>query len=151
MVSEQSVFTGITNHSSALNAGRGIGWGGCAWQLSCSHRCCLLACDPLLESSQPAAALGAQAEFLPLYNVRSVGKLSHVHLFCPKPVFCAESCPRFSPRVSVEHVVSQISNNLLISLSGQGDVVRCFYCDGGVRSWSFGDDPWREHAKWYPE
>ncbi|KAM4762692.1 baculoviral IAP repeat-containing protein 7 isoform 2-T2 [Cyanocitta cristata] len=35
--------------------------------------------------------------------------------------------------------------------TGQGDVVRCFYCDGGVRSWSFGDDPWREHAKWYPE
>ncbi|XP_010180800.1 PREDICTED: baculoviral IAP repeat-containing protein 7 [Mesitornis unicolor] len=34
--------------------------------------------------------------------------------------------------------------------SGQGDVVRCFYCGGGVRSWSFGDDPWREHAKWYP-
>ncbi|NXO79992.1 BIR7B protein, partial [Sitta europaea] len=35
--------------------------------------------------------------------------------------------------------------------TGQGDVVRCFYCDGGVRSWSFGDDPWQEHAKWYPE
>ncbi|NXF06033.1 BIR7B protein, partial [Smithornis capensis] len=35
--------------------------------------------------------------------------------------------------------------------TGQGDVVRCFYCDGGVRSWSFGDDPWREHAKWYPD
>ncbi|NXF75252.1 BIR7B protein, partial [Sclerurus mexicanus] len=34
--------------------------------------------------------------------------------------------------------------------TGRGDVVRCFYCDGGVRSWSFGDDPWREHAKWYP-
>uniref|UniRef100_A0A8C5TCN8 RING-type E3 ubiquitin transferase n=1 Tax=Malurus cyaneus samueli TaxID=2593467 RepID=A0A8C5TCN8_9PASS len=44
-----------------------------------------------------------------------------------------------------------ISNVLLISLSGQGDVVRCFYCDGGVRSWSVGDDPWREHAKWYPD
>ncbi|XP_068006491.1 baculoviral IAP repeat-containing protein 7 [Melanerpes formicivorus] len=35
--------------------------------------------------------------------------------------------------------------------TGQDDVVRCFHCDGGVRSWSFGDDPWREHAKWYPE
>ncbi|XP_075294562.1 baculoviral IAP repeat-containing protein 7 isoform X2 [Opisthocomus hoazin] len=34
--------------------------------------------------------------------------------------------------------------------TGQSDVVRCFYCDGGVRNWSFGDDPWREHAKWYP-
>ncbi|XP_030359178.1 baculoviral IAP repeat-containing protein 7 [Strigops habroptila] len=34
--------------------------------------------------------------------------------------------------------------------TGQGDVVRCFYCDGGVRNWSFGHDPWWEHAKWYP-
>ncbi|NXY77063.1 BIR7B protein, partial [Glareola pratincola] len=34
--------------------------------------------------------------------------------------------------------------------TGQGDVVRCFYCGGGVRNWSFSDDPWREHAKWYP-
>uniref|UniRef100_A0A8V1A067 RING-type E3 ubiquitin transferase n=1 Tax=Gallus gallus TaxID=9031 RepID=A0A8V1A067_CHICK len=34
--------------------------------------------------------------------------------------------------------------------TGQGDVVRCFYCDGGMRNWAFGDDPWREHAKWYP-
>ena len=50
----------------------------------------------------------------------------------------------------VEHTVSQMSNNLLVSFSGQDDVVRCFYCDGGVRNWSFGDDPWREHAKWYP-
>ncbi|NXP55153.1 BIR7B protein, partial [Heliornis fulica] len=33
---------------------------------------------------------------------------------------------------------------------GQDDVVRCFYCDGGVRNWSSGHDPWREHAKWYP-
>ncbi|XP_065610405.1 baculoviral IAP repeat-containing protein 7 [Cyrtonyx montezumae] len=34
--------------------------------------------------------------------------------------------------------------------TGQDDVVRCFYCDGGMRNWAFGDDPWREHAKWYP-
>ncbi|KAJ7417498.1 baculoviral IAP repeat-containing protein 7 isoform X1 [Willisornis vidua] len=56
-----------------------------------------------------------------------------------------------SPPGLAEHEVSQGSNNLLISLSGRGDVVRCFYCDGGVSSWSFGDDPWREHAKWHPE
>ncbi|NXJ11397.1 BIR7B protein, partial [Odontophorus gujanensis] len=34
--------------------------------------------------------------------------------------------------------------------TGQGDVVTCFYCDGDMRNWAFGDDPWREHAKWYP-
>ncbi|KFO77784.1 Baculoviral IAP repeat-containing protein 7-B [Cuculus canorus] len=35
--------------------------------------------------------------------------------------------------------------------TGQGDVVRCFHCDGRIRNWLLGDDPWREHAKWYPE
>ncbi|KAM6248633.1 baculoviral IAP repeat-containing protein 7 [Porphyrio hochstetteri] len=34
--------------------------------------------------------------------------------------------------------------------TGQDDTVRCFFCDGGVRRWSFGLDPWRQHAKWYP-
>ncbi|NWH81075.1 BIR7B protein, partial [Piaya cayana] len=35
--------------------------------------------------------------------------------------------------------------------TGQGDLVRCFHCDGRIRNWLLGDDPWREHAKWYPE
>ncbi|NXU79340.1 BIR7B protein, partial [Oreotrochilus melanogaster] len=35
--------------------------------------------------------------------------------------------------------------------TGRGDVVRCFYCNGGLRNWSIGGDPWREHALWYPE
>ncbi|NWZ26538.1 BIR7B protein, partial [Asarcornis scutulata] len=34
--------------------------------------------------------------------------------------------------------------------TGQGDVVRCYYCNGSVRNWAVGDDPWREHAKWNP-
>ncbi|XP_038673714.1 baculoviral IAP repeat-containing protein 2 isoform X3 [Scyliorhinus canicula] len=33
---------------------------------------------------------------------------------------------------------------------GQNDDVKCFYCDGGLRSWEAGDDPWVEHAKWFP-
>ncbi|KAL1021579.1 hypothetical protein UPYG_G00015110 [Umbra pygmaea] len=31
-----------------------------------------------------------------------------------------------------------------------GDNVKCFYCDGGLRNWETGDDPWQEHAKWFP-
>ncbi|XP_069746817.1 baculoviral IAP repeat-containing protein 2 isoform X2 [Narcine bancroftii] len=33
---------------------------------------------------------------------------------------------------------------------GHNDDVKCFYCDGGLRSWEAGDDPWVEHAKWFP-
>ncbi|XP_047391811.1 baculoviral IAP repeat-containing protein 7 isoform X2 [Sciurus carolinensis] len=34
--------------------------------------------------------------------------------------------------------------------SGQQDKVRCFFCYGGLQSWERGDDPWTEHAKWFP-
>nr|XP_043906074.1 baculoviral IAP repeat-containing protein 7-A-like isoform X2 [Solea senegalensis] len=34
--------------------------------------------------------------------------------------------------------------------TGHSDNVKCFYCDGGLRNWEPGDDPWQEHAKWFP-
>ncbi|XP_056403571.1 baculoviral IAP repeat-containing protein 7 isoform X5 [Hyla sarda] len=34
--------------------------------------------------------------------------------------------------------------------TGHRDNVKCFHCDGGLRNWERGDDPWKEHAKWFP-
>lgn len=34
--------------------------------------------------------------------------------------------------------------------TGDADQVRCFYCSVTVRDWEEGDDPWREHARWFP-
>ncbi|XP_072305858.1 baculoviral IAP repeat-containing protein 7-like [Eucyclogobius newberryi] len=34
--------------------------------------------------------------------------------------------------------------------TGHGDNVKCFFCDGGLRNWEPADDPWQEHAKWFP-
>ncbi|KAJ8315171.1 hypothetical protein KUTeg_007321 [Tegillarca granosa] len=34
--------------------------------------------------------------------------------------------------------------------TGEDDVVRCHYCDGGLRQWEPGDVPWTEHARWFP-
>lgn len=34
---------------------------------------------------------------------------------------------------------------------GVSDYVKCFYCDGGLCNWEPGDDPWAEHARWFPE
>ncbi|XP_053339016.1 baculoviral IAP repeat-containing protein 7 [Clarias gariepinus] len=34
--------------------------------------------------------------------------------------------------------------------TGQSDNVKCFFCDGNLRNWDPGDDPWQEHAKWFP-
>ena len=35
--------------------------------------------------------------------------------------------------------------------TGSGDCVRCFHCDLGLRHWEPGDEPWEEHARWYPK
>nr|XP_022288096.1 baculoviral IAP repeat-containing protein 3-like [Crassostrea virginica]XP_022288097.1 baculoviral IAP repeat-containing protein 3-like [Crassostrea virginica]XP_022288098.1 baculoviral IAP repeat-containing protein 3-like [Crassostrea virginica] len=34
---------------------------------------------------------------------------------------------------------------------GYGDYTRCFFCGGGLRNWEPGDDPWTEHARWFPK
>ncbi|XP_077612939.1 baculoviral IAP repeat-containing protein 7 [Crocuta crocuta] len=34
--------------------------------------------------------------------------------------------------------------------TGRQDQVRCFSCHGGLQSWEQADDPWTEHAKWFP-
>ncbi|KAF5914116.1 hypothetical protein HPG69_012478 [Diceros bicornis minor] len=34
--------------------------------------------------------------------------------------------------------------------TGQQDKMRCFFCHGSLQSWEQGDDPWTEHAKWFP-
>ena len=34
--------------------------------------------------------------------------------------------------------------------TGFDDQVRCFYCDGRLTQWADGDDPWKEHARWFP-
>jgi len=33
---------------------------------------------------------------------------------------------------------------------GDGDRVKCYYCNGGLQNWSYYDNPWFEHAKWFP-
>lgn len=34
---------------------------------------------------------------------------------------------------------------------GKDDEVRCFHCDGGLKNWLEDDDPWYEHARWFPK
>ncbi|XP_037078834.1 baculoviral IAP repeat-containing protein 2-like [Pollicipes pollicipes] len=33
--------------------------------------------------------------------------------------------------------------------AGVSDHVKCFHCDGGLRNWVPGDNPWTEHARWF--
>ncbi|XP_052243809.1 baculoviral IAP repeat-containing protein 3-like isoform X1 [Dreissena polymorpha] len=34
--------------------------------------------------------------------------------------------------------------------AGMNDNVKCFFCDGGLRNWEPTDQPWEEHARWFP-
>lgn len=34
--------------------------------------------------------------------------------------------------------------------TGTADLCRCFTCDGGLQNWDLDDDPWLEHARWFP-
>jgi hypothetical protein len=36
-------------------------------------------------------------------------------------------------------------------LAGKGDQTVCFHCGGGLRDWEETDDPWVEHAAWFPK
>jgi len=33
---------------------------------------------------------------------------------------------------------------------GERDRVKCWYCNGGLQNWMKFDEPWFEHAKWFP-
>ncbi|KAK3585619.1 hypothetical protein CHS0354_004531 [Potamilus streckersoni] len=35
--------------------------------------------------------------------------------------------------------------------AGINDYTHCFQCGGGLRNWDPGDNPWIEHARWYPQ
>ncbi|XP_062067924.1 baculoviral IAP repeat-containing protein 1-like [Lepus europaeus] len=35
--------------------------------------------------------------------------------------------------------------------TGKRDIVQCFSCGGCLGNWEEGDDPWKEHAKWFPK
>ncbi|XP_054259413.1 baculoviral IAP repeat-containing protein 7-B-like [Macrosteles quadrilineatus] len=35
--------------------------------------------------------------------------------------------------------------------AGKKDQTICFYCGGGLHHWQDIDDPWEEHAKWFPK
>nr|XP_006115453.1 E3 ubiquitin-protein ligase XIAP [Pelodiscus sinensis]XP_006115454.1 E3 ubiquitin-protein ligase XIAP [Pelodiscus sinensis]XP_006115455.1 E3 ubiquitin-protein ligase XIAP [Pelodiscus sinensis] len=34
--------------------------------------------------------------------------------------------------------------------TGNGDNVVCFHCGGGLQEWQQDEDPWEQHAKWFP-
>jgi len=51
---------------------------------------------------------------------------------------------------SVNISVIQLAEAGFFSI-GKDDYVKCFSCDGGLCNWEDNDDPWIEHAKFFPD
>jgi len=59
-----------------------------------------------------------------------------------------------------DHVTSWERNNIRATMYdmveaglyylGERDKVKCWYCNGGLQNWALNDNPWFEHAKWFP-
>ena len=39
---------------------------------------------------------------------------------------------------------------ILLCSSGDRDRAKCWYCNGGLQNWEANDEPFTEHAKWFP-
>ena len=39
----------------------------------------------------------------------------------------------------------------ILAIIGTSDHVSCFSCGSGLRNWEPEDDPWMEHARWFPQ
>ena len=44
-------------------------------------------------------------------------------------------------------LISPVISNLL---TGWNDQTKCSHCGGGLQDWLIADDPWQEHAWWFP-
>lgn len=64
---------------------------------------------------------------------------------------CAgQSACRDSPSGRPHGAVARPSK-CLASYVGKHDTVQCFSCGGCLGNWEDDDDPWKEHAKWFPK
>ncbi|XP_053385329.1 baculoviral IAP repeat-containing protein 7-A-like [Mercenaria mercenaria] len=53
----------------------------------------------------------------------------------------------FPSNIGIPHQLLAVAG---LYFTGQGDLCRCFTCDGGLKDWSGGDDPCKEHATYFP-
>ncbi|MDP0563020.1 MAG: RING-HC finger protein [Candidatus Endonucleobacter sp. (ex Gigantidas childressi)] len=52
-------------------------------------------------------------------------------------------------RTDVSQTPEMLADAGFYHIAAEDDTVRCHYCDGGLRNWERGDDPWEVHAKYF--
>ncbi|XP_078493058.1 E3 ubiquitin-protein ligase XIAP, partial [Ciona intestinalis] len=56
----------------------------------------------------------------------------------------------FSPRHHLRATMDEIAEAGFYFL-GPGDLVKCWYCGNKLKNFDVEDEPWMEHAKWFPQ
>uniref|UniRef100_A0A3P9LT18 E3 ubiquitin-protein ligase XIAP n=1 Tax=Oryzias latipes TaxID=8090 RepID=A0A3P9LT18_ORYLA len=68
-----------------------------------------------------------------------------------KPVNLENLDARLSTFARVQHPIDhEVLAKAGFYSKGEGDKVICFRCGGGLKDWDPEDNPWEEHAKYYP-
>ena len=69
-----------------------------------------------------------------------------------KPQLCSSTkrLQTFQNKSIVERITPREMADAGFYYLGDGDRVGCFYCGGKLMNWLSNDNPWYEHAKWFP-
>lgn len=72
-----------------------------------------------------------------------------------RPTYPSFACEpeRISSFADRPATMTQTPRDLAIAgffYAGYGDHTKCFFCGGCLRDWDVDDDPWVEHARWFP-
>lgn len=51
----------------------------------------------------------------------------------------------------INEIITEILFYIIFVTIGQGDKVKCFFCGGILWDWDPTDEPYTEHAKWFPK
>ena len=76
-------------------------------------------------------------------------KESYIFAFCQFLPFVAGSKITHCAATSYK-CICNTTLHFAILTTGEGDSTKCFYCGGGLKNWESTDEPWTEHAKWFP-
>ncbi|XP_053401203.1 uncharacterized protein LOC128546222 isoform X2 [Mercenaria mercenaria] len=83
-------------------------------------------------------------------NTSSAGQLSY-KMRSPRYQTMASRLASFKDFPRHIHISHQQLAVAGLFYTGKGDLCRCFTCDGGLKDWSAGDDPIKEHATYFPK
>nr|KAG5702855.1 hypothetical protein BaRGS_001937 [Batillaria attramentaria] len=107
-------------------------------------------------AAAPAEVPSSQNASTSSETPRQVVTYAQLGIFTQQPkrqdmVVGATRCNTFSGWPHAETHTPEEMSDAGFYYTGHSDLVRCFYCKGGLKSWAEHLRPWVEHARFFPE